>query len=214
MKLKSFSALQIVIKRTAFLIIAAFVLVVVFVNRANANGAEFLVSNGNNFDVNEVQFKRVEYVGQCPGTVMNPGTRKAQFVSKSTPPAAKRKVTIRNVTQGMKSNPYPYTSRGYSEGEYSQGVDLSLGNSHQTRTFAVLEGENKFEYEIKEGERIIEQGTFTAEVSVKDVGVFPRDTICEEKLECRDDGDCYDRNGKKRGSRQRCYTTNTCNCPS
>jgi hypothetical protein len=120
---------------------------------------------------------------------------------------------IKNVTDGMETNPYPYTDRGYDKGEFSEDFGFKLGNSHKTRTFSVLEGENKFLYEIKENDQVIEQGALTAEVSIQSLGTFPRQQICEDKVECRDTSDCRDRKGRKRSCRQECFPVQQCRCP-
>ena len=81
MKPKSFFVL---LRRTAVLLVGALVLVLCVVLNANANGSQVLVSNGSSADVNLIKYKRVEYVGQCPGVVLSPGTRQARFSSSST----------------------------------------------------------------------------------------------------------------------------------
>lgn len=185
---------------------------------ANANGAQVLVSNGSSADVNMIKFKRIEYVGQCPGVVLSPGTRQSRFSSSSTHPAPRSRAIIRNVTQGIDNNPYPYTDRGYNNGQYSEGFDFSIDDRHRTRTFSVLEGDNKFEYEIAQDNKVIEKGAFTARVSVEDVGVFQRDAICKQEITCRDEylEDCGDRDkaARRRRTRHLCYPTTKCECPS
>lgn len=218
MKRNIFFVLLHTFRKTATVLIFTFGLVILFIFKTNASGAEFLVKNGNNYDLNLLKFKQIEYVGQCPGTVISPSTINAQFSSKSTPPAAKRRVIIKNVTRGMDTNPYPYTDRSYQEGEYSELFDFSVGNKHKTRSFAVLGGENKFAYEIKEGEKIIEQGAFTAQVSIQDVGTFPREAICTEELTCNEEYsskcDESDKSSRRRRIPKRCYPTRRCSCPS
>jgi hypothetical protein len=208
---KSFSALAVTLKSTAALMVAAFVL------PATANAAEFRVRSQTGYQVNRIEFRRVEYVGQCPGIVVSSGALNGQFISATAPPAPGRRVKIQNVTEGMKNDPYPFTDREYDQGQYSQSFEFGIDDRHRGQAFSVLEGENEFEYEIRENNRIIEQGSFTAEVVINDVGVFPRDTICSEKLECRDENvDCgIDANGDRRiRTRQRCFTTTSCTCPN
>ena len=115
-----------------FLILAAFT-----VSAQQTNEAQFRVKNENAFNINLIQFKRVEYVGTCPGTVISPDSQSARFVSSKTPPGPNRRVMIKNVTDGMETNPYPYTDRGYNKGEFSEDFAFKLGNSHKTRTFSV-----------------------------------------------------------------------------
>ena len=151
-----------------YLILAAFT-----VSAQQTNEAQFRVKNENAFNINLIQFKRIEYIGACAGTVFSPDSQSARFVSSKTPPGPNRRVMIKNVTDGMETNPYPYTDRGYDKGEFSEDFGFKLGNSHKTRTFSVLEGENKFLYEIKENGQVIEQGALTAEVSIESLGTFP-----------------------------------------
>ncbi|MEP6514561.1 hypothetical protein [Microcoleus vaginatus] len=191
-----------------FLTLAAFT-----VGAQQTNDAQFRVKNENTFNINLIQFKRVEYVGACAGTVISPDSQSARFVSRRTPPGPNRRVMIKNVTDGMETNPYPYTDRGYDKGEFSEDFGFKLGNSHKTRTFSVLEGENKFLYEIKENDQVIEQGALTAEVSIQSLGTFPRQQICENKIECKDTSDCRDRKGRKRSCRQQCFPVQQCRCP-
>ena len=191
-----------------FLILAAFT-----VSAQQTNEAQFRVKNENTFNINLIQFKRVEYIGACPGTVFSPDSQSARFVSSKTPPGPNRRVMIKNVTDGMETNPYPYTDRGYNKGEFSEDFGFKLGNSHKTRTFSVLEGENKFLYEIKENGQVIEQGALTAEVSIQNLGTFPRQQICEDKIECKDTSDCRDRKGRKRSCRRECFPVQECRCP-
>ena len=191
-----------------FLILAAFT-----VSAQQTNEAQFRVKNENAFNINSIQFKRIEYIGACPGTVFSPDSQSARFVSSKTPPGPNRRAMIKNVTDGMETNPYPYTDRGYDKGEFSEDFGFKLGNSHKTRTFSVLEGENKFLYEIKENNQVIEQGALTAEVSIKSLGISPREQICQDRVECRDTSDCRDRKGRKRSCRRECFPVQECRCP-
>ncbi|WP_333355906.1 hypothetical protein [Microcoleus sp. B3-A4] len=191
-----------------FLTLAAFT-----VSAQQTSEAQFRVKNENTFNINLIQFKRVEYVGACAGTVISPDSQSARFVSRKTPPGPNRRVMIKNVTDGMETNPYPYTDRGYDKGEFSEDFGFKLGNSHKTRTFSVLEGDNKFLYEIKENDQVIEQGALTAEVSIQSLGTFPRQQICENKIECKDTSDCRDRKGRKRSCRRECFPVQQCRCP-
>lgn len=216
MKRKDFIHVLRKLKRTTFALTIALAFVLACVLTADADGAMVQVKNENTYETNVVQFSRVEYVGQCPGISYSPDKIRARFISPSTLPAPKRRVTLKNVTEGMNSDPYPYTDREYSKGQYSEGFDFSFGDKHKGRTFSVLRGENKFEYAIREGEAILEQGTFTADVSVKDLGVFKRGVICSDREICHDetDDDDRDRHGHKRNHTRRiCHTVNECKCP-
>ena len=191
-----------------FLTLAAFT-----VSAQQTSEAQFRVKNENAFNINLIQFKRTEYIGACAGTVFSPDSQSARFVSSKTPPGPNRRVMIKNVTDGMETNPYPYTDRGYNKGEFSEDFAFKLGNSHKTRTFSVLEGENKFLYEIKENNQVIEQGALTAEVSIQSLGTFPREQICQDRVECRDTSYCRDSKGRKRSCRRECFPVQQCRCP-
>ena len=202
------------IKFLAILLGAIFLTVAAFtVSAQQTNEAQFRVKNENSFNINLIQFKCTEYVGACAGTAISPDSQSARFVSSKTPPGPNRRVVIKNVTEGMETNPYPYTDRGYNKGEFSEDFGFKLGNSHKTRTFSVLEGENKFLYEIKENNQVIDQGALTAEVSIQNLGISPRQQICEDKVECRDTSDCRDRKGRKRSCRRQCFPVQKCSCP-
>lgn len=201
------------IKFLAILVGAFFFILAAFTVSAQTSEAQFRVKNENAFNINLIQFKRIEYVGVCAGTVITPDSQSARFVSSKTPPGPNRRVIIKNVTDGMETNPSPYTNRGYDKGEFSEDFGFKLGNSHKTRTFSVLEGENKFLYEIKENDQVIEQGALTAEVSIQSLGTFPRQQICEDKIECQDTSDCRDRKGRKRSCRRECFPVQQCRCP-
>ncbi|MEG4961721.1 MULTISPECIES: hypothetical protein [unclassified Microcoleus] len=202
------------IKFIAILLGAIFLTLAAFtVSAQQTNEAQFRVKNENSFNINLIQFKRIEYVGACAGTAISPDSQSARFVSSKTPPGPNRRVVIKNVTEGMETNPYPYTDRGYNKGEFSEDFGFKLGNSHKTQTFSVLEGKNKFLYEIKENNQVIDQGSLTAEVSIQNLGIFPRQQICEDKVECRDTSDCRDSKGRKRSCRRQCFPVQKCSCP-
>ncbi|MGL5065531.1 MAG: hypothetical protein ACRC62_36640 [Microcoleus sp.] len=211
---KQFSKIQ-PLKLITILLAATFVvLAVIRVSAQPTETAQFRVKNENSFDINLIQFKRTEYVGECPGTGYSPDSQSARFVSFKTPPSPNRRVIIKNVTDGMETDPYPYTDRSYNKGEFSEDFGFKLGNKHRGRTFSVLEGENKFTYEIKEGERSIEEGTLTAQVAIQNLGVFPRGQTCQEKLDCQTPShNCYDRRGRKISCQQVCYPIRNCSCP-
>jgi hypothetical protein len=195
--------------------IAAFlaILAIVKVSAQLTDVAQFRVKNENSFNINLIQFKRVEYVGQCPGTGYSPDSQSARFVSLKTPPGSNRRVIIKNVTEGMETDPYPYTDRSYNKGEFSEDFAFKLGSSHKGKTFSVLEGVNKFTYEIKESDRPIEEGTLTAEVSIQNLGTFPRGQVCSQRLNCNTPSNCYDRKGRKTNCPQVCYPIRDCSCP-
>ncbi|NJL66461.1 MAG: hypothetical protein HC849_10515 [Oscillatoriales cyanobacterium RU_3_3] len=202
------------IKFITILLAATFAILAAFkIGAQPTETAQFRVRNENSFNINLIQFKRTEYVGQCPGTGYSPDSQSARFVSLKTPPGPNRRVTIKNVTEGMESDPYPYTDRSYNKGEFSEDFAFKLANKHRGKTFSVLEGVNKFTYEIKEGDRAIEEGTLTAEVSIQNLGTFPRGQVCQEKLQCNTPSGCYDRKGKKITCPQSCFPIRNCSCP-
>ncbi|NET36632.1 MAG: hypothetical protein F6K19_32155 [Cyanothece sp. SIO1E1] len=121
-------------------------------------GWEFLGSQA----LNSASISEVQYEGECPDT--DTSYREARFTSSETPPAPGRRVIIRNVTRGVASDPFPYTDREYEEGRSSEPTRMTFGAKHSRRRLHVLEGENEFEYEIKQGEQVLDSGSFTAEV--------------------------------------------------
>jgi len=100
------------IKFLAILVGAFFLILAAFTVSAQTSEAQFRVKNENTFNINLIQFKRSEYVGVCTGTVITPDSQSAGFVSSKTPPGPNRRVIIKNVTDGMETNPSPYTNRG------------------------------------------------------------------------------------------------------
>jgi hypothetical protein len=181
------------------------------------NNAQIIVRNENSLDANLVKFKQVEYVGQCPGTVITGSIPKGRFQSSATPPTSNRRVLIKNVTSGMENNPYPYTDRNYDTGEFSERFDFGLDSSHRNKSLSVLEGENKLKYAIQqkenENENVIEEGELMVKVEIQHLGVFPRAAICEEKVTCQDGNKNYHKNSQHNWPAKYCYTTTSCHCP-
>ncbi|HAX80887.1 MAG TPA: hypothetical protein DCY88_34890 [Cyanobacteria bacterium UBA11372] len=173
-------------------------------------------STGNGYEVNQIRINRIEYIGDCPGEATY--TPKAYFISSSTPPAPGRRVVIRNVSPGIDNDPYPYTDRGYDKGQYSQGFDVSLNTTHQTRDFALKEGVNQFNYEIKEKNTTIESGSFTVEVFRQNSSAISRSQICETVRRCDNYFEIPQIPGyetKPREPRiQNCRWERQCSCPS
>ncbi|WP_449417651.1 hypothetical protein [Phormidium nigroviride] len=200
-------------KIATVLLAVVFVLLAALKVSAQTEDARLMVLNDNKVNINSIEFKRVEYVGECAGTVTYSEGQKARFVSSKITPGPNRRAIVTNVTMGMETNPYPYTDRSYDRGEYSEDFGLILSHKHKGKNLAVLEGENKLLYQIKEDDKVIEEGSLTAQVSVQNMGVFPRQAVCEEKLECRGKSQCYDSKGRYRtGTAERCFTTRTCRC--
>ncbi|AOY83142.2 hypothetical protein BJP36_27695 [Moorena producens JHB] len=140
-------------------------------------GWEFLGSR----ELNQVKINETKYKGECPG--YRRSSREARFTSSTTPPARKRRVIVRNITRGVASDPYPYTDRKYDEGRSSEGTRMSFGTRHHSKEFHVLDGENTFEYEIKERNSVIESGVFTAVIK-RNVDVRQRDSYPITKSVC------------------------------
>ncbi|NEQ81660.1 MAG: hypothetical protein F6K26_15820, partial [Moorea sp. SIO2I5] len=140
-------------------------------------GWEFLGSR----ELNQVEIHETKYKGECPGYSWS--SREARFTSSTTPPARKRRVIVRNITRGVASDPYPYTDREYYEGRSSEGTEIIFGTKHHSKYFRVLDGENKFEYEIKERDRVLESGVFTAVIK-RNVDVRQRDSYPITKSVC------------------------------
>jgi len=70
--------------------IATALLFTVLLTSANANAAEIVIKKPGNLVFNKIEFKRVEYVGQCPGVVVSQIGGKARFTSSSTLPVPGR----------------------------------------------------------------------------------------------------------------------------
>ena len=140
-------------------------------------GWEFLGSR----ELNQVEINETKYKGECPGYSWS--SREARFTSSTTPPARKRRVIVKNITRGVASDPYPYTDREYYDGRYSEGTEMSFGKRHHSKYFHVLDGDNTFEYEIKERDRVLESGVFTAVIK-RNINVRQRDSYPITKSVC------------------------------
>jgi hypothetical protein len=132
-------------------------------------------------ELNQALLTTIEYEGDCPGT--DQPALEARFSSSKTPPAPGRRAVIKNVTRGVASDPYPYTNREYTQGRSSEPTQMELGATHSGKRFRVLEGENKFEYEIKQGDRVIDSGSFTAAIE-KQVDARRRDAVAQTQSIC------------------------------
>ena len=132
-------------------------------------GWEFLGSR----ELNQVEINETKYKGECPGYSWS--SQEARFTSSTTPPARKRRVIVKNITRGVASDPYPYTDREYYDGRSSEGTEMIFGTKHHSKYFRVLDGDNKFEYEIKERDRVLESGVFIAVIK-RNIDVRQRDS--------------------------------------
>jgi hypothetical protein len=117
--------------------------------------------------LNALSLPVYRYVGDCPGGGV--GRITAVFRSATTAPADKLEVEIRNVTAGIDDDPYPNIERNYDEGSASDRADMGFSADQirvfiGRRTMAVMPGLNQFEYEIKDGDRVVEQGEFATRI--------------------------------------------------
>jgi hypothetical protein len=123
------------------------------------------------------------FQGECPGEQQ--GDIRARFYSTATPPAPGQRVVIRNVSPGLVGGEAPYTDRDYSQGSLSESTSVKFGTRHELKHFAVLEGQNSLEYEIKRGDStILEKGAFTIELSRSERTRY-RNAICTDEKYCR-----------------------------
>ena len=132
-------------------------------------------------NLNQIVIPVDSYFGECPGRKVYP--IKAMFTSTNTSTAPGRRVIVRNVSLGIYNDPLPYTDREYDSDRVSEITKISIGVKHRGRYFVVLEGLNTFEYEIKEGERVMERGSFTAMVK-ESVRYVQRNGVWEERKYC------------------------------
>jgi hypothetical protein len=155
-------------------------------------------------DLNLAVITDIEYRGECPGR--KAGTVPARFISFTTPPAPGRRVVVRNVSLGVRDNPYPFTDRDYSQGRSSEATLMSYGTKQELRTFSVIPGVNNFEYQIRQGDRVIDQGTFQSTIEFQK-DVERRWADCNREQYCTNGkplDKCEDRNLKYREK---------CTCP-
>jgi hypothetical protein len=170
--------------------------------------------------LNQAKIVDTNYVGDCPGVDL--GKVKGRFLSTATPPAPGQRVVIRNVTRGMIGDQAPFTNRNYSEGKGSETTTIAFGTQHALKTLSVLDGVNDFEYEIRQGEQVVNKGQFSAEFE-RSQRTQERQASCSQKTYCASYRDKPRRDDKKPGDRKRddsereCRrhaTKTTCTCPN
>ncbi|MEX0271465.1 tetratricopeptide repeat protein [Leptolyngbyaceae cyanobacterium UHCC 1019] len=98
---------------------------------------------------------------------------RAWFVSPTLPPAPNLRVIIRNVTAGMNPKSLPYTDRTYNKGWISEELTLDFGTQHNGDVFVLADGKNRFTYEIKQGDRVLESGEFNATITRRSPPALP-----------------------------------------
>jgi hypothetical protein len=155
-------------------------------------------------ELNVVSITDIEYRGECPGRAA--GTAAARFMSLATPPAPGQRVVVRNVSLGVRDNPFPFTDRDYSQGRSSEATLMAYGTQHELKSFSVIPGVNSFEYEIKQSDRVIGKGTFQSTIQFQKQ-VERRWADCDREQYCTNGkplDKCEDRNLK--------YRTK-CTCP-
>jgi hypothetical protein len=113
---------------------------------------------------NRITLNGVQYTGECSSGPIYPALT-GSFYSEKTPPTPFTRVIVKNTTPGVYLAPYPFTNREYDERRPSSEIaKMSFSNTHQQRSFAVTEGDNTFEYTIKQRDRVLETGTFAATI--------------------------------------------------
>jgi hypothetical protein len=108
--------------------------------------------------------ENVIYTGACPGSSLLPV--RGYFFDTEMPTVEGRRVKIANITQGISSNPFPYTDRQYSSGGRSEKIDFFARSHHGQRYFSVIEGMNEFEVTYSDGGRVVATKSFQFPVSV------------------------------------------------
>lgn len=121
---------------------------------------------------------------------------RAWFVSPTLPPAPNLRVIVRNVTPGMNPKPFPYTNRTYDKGWISEELILGFGTKHDGDSFVLADGKNDFTYEIKQGDRVLESGSFNATITRRNPPALPE--IPSPGPQPSLDGDGRDRAGSFR----------------
>ncbi|WP_171976957.1 hypothetical protein [Brasilonema sennae] len=153
------------------------------------------------FGLNVAQITITEFFGECPGEDI--GEVKAHFISSVNPPSAGHRVVIRNVTEGMKSTPIPYTNREYDDGRRSQGITLIPGTEHKRRTFRFIPNKtNTFEFEILQDKQVINKGSFESVISTTNKKVERKMTWRSEEF-CVDTDKTYMKDCKTPGIREK-----------
>ncbi len=138
---------------------------------ANAAAGLSFSSSGVISDRLDLQQQRV--IANIWSTYLVPVEASSRFISDATPPAPGRRVIIRNVTQGLSSE--PFSDRAYDNDLGSELILLKPGRSHETKTFTVIPGQisaplqNTFRYEIRENDgTVLESSEFSLRIGISD----------------------------------------------
>lgn len=132
----------------------------------------FVAANGT-FPVEGALFStyRVRYICRTGASgYSGPFTesKRIYFRSAETLPAPGMRVRIWNVSDEFTmGSAVPYTDREYDNGLRSEGFDVLPGTHHQGRYFVVAASEldntvNKFRFEVRQQETVVNRGEFTA----------------------------------------------------
>ena len=122
-------------------------------------------------------------------TSTEPGSLEAWFTSASTPPAPGLRVVIKNVTL-MTDEQIPYTDREYNQGSKSEHFFVRFGTRHNEQYLTVDSGKNDFIYEIKQGNVVVETGSFTVSLD-KDSRVIQEFHSYQSSYDIRHCADLY-----------------------
>jgi hypothetical protein len=141
-------------------------------------------------ELNQIVLPLYKYVGECPSSATYIGDTKAWFTSSTEPPKSGRRVIIKNVSRGMSPDNFPYTDRDYSKGRGSEFTKITTGTRHSNNAFVVRQNyKNEFEYEIRQGNSVVERGQFSATTrESSNVSEIPRDMVEVDKGYCAEPG--------------------------
>jgi hypothetical protein len=130
-------------------------------SQSNEVGLEMIGSP--NF--NQLVIPMYRYTGECPG--FSKGSVRASFSSSAIPPNKNMRVVVKNISRGLASDPFPFTDREYNRGRNSETFVITTGPGHDQRFLIVREGSNDFQYEIKDGNTVVDQGIFSAYIQTQ-----------------------------------------------
>jgi hypothetical protein len=141
------------------------------------------LTQGGDFST-DITLVNINYYGQCPG--YSKGTTDAWFRSETTATAPNLRVKVKNVTEGMNKDPYPFTDREYDKGNRSEHTVLKPSHRHRGSTFSVINGLNKFKYKIYDtanDNAVVEKGEFEVNIFI-DVLNVEKNMVPEWEWRC------------------------------